>query len=319
MSSAPTARRSSASVREAIAGIAGQGRRAGDDQPRGRLHPPDERGRRPGRTGANDSRACARQRIRAVLVKEFIQMRRDRLTFAMIIGMPIIQLDALRLRHQHRPEAPADRRSSSPTTGRSARAIVAGMQVSDYFDIDAAVHRGAGAREARRRRRSPSSSPCRADFHARPRARRATRRSRSRRTRPTRRRPPTPSPPCRRSCSRAVAEATHGALAAASAGRAPVEVVRAPASTIRKASPPTTSCPGLLGTILTMTTMLMTALALTREIERGTMENLLAMPVAAGRDHGRQDRALYRPRLPAGGASSSSPPSRSSPCRWRAR
>ena len=37
--------------------------------------------------------------------------------------------------------------------------------------------------------------------------------------------------------------------------------------------------PGLIGTILTMTTTLMTALALTRETERGTMENLLAMPV----------------------------------------
>ena len=37
--------------------------------------------------------------------------------------------------------------------------------------------------------------------------------------------------------------------------------------------------PGLIGTILTMTTTLMTALALTREVERGTMENLLAMPV----------------------------------------
>jgi ABC-2 type transport system permease protein len=36
--------------------------------------------------------------------------------------------------------------------------------------------------------------------------------------------------------------------------------------------------PGLIGTILTMTTILSTALALTREVERGTMENLLAMP-----------------------------------------
>ena len=31
-------------------------------------------------------------RIRAILVKEVIQMRRDRLTFAMIVGIPIIQL-----------------------------------------------------------------------------------------------------------------------------------------------------------------------------------------------------------------------------------
>ena len=37
--------------------------------------------------------------------------------------------------------------------------------------------------------------------------------------------------------------------------------------------------PGLLGVILTMTMVLMTSLALTREVERGTMENLLAMPV----------------------------------------
>jgi ABC-2 type transport system permease protein len=37
--------------------------------------------------------------------------------------------------------------------------------------------------------------------------------------------------------------------------------------------------PGLLGVVLTFSTVLMTALALTREYERGTMENLLAMPV----------------------------------------
>jgi ABC-2 type transport system permease protein len=37
--------------------------------------------------------------------------------------------------------------------------------------------------------------------------------------------------------------------------------------------------PGLLGIVLTMTMMMYTALAVTREIERGTMENLLAMPI----------------------------------------
>jgi ABC-2 type transport system permease protein len=36
--------------------------------------------------------------------------------------------------------------------------------------------------------------------------------------------------------------------------------------------------PGLLGVILTLTTILMTALAITREVERGTIENLMAMP-----------------------------------------
>lgn len=37
--------------------------------------------------------------------------------------------------------------------------------------------------------------------------------------------------------------------------------------------------PGLVGTILTMTMVIMTSLAMTRERERGTMENLLATPV----------------------------------------
>ena len=37
--------------------------------------------------------------------------------------------------------------------------------------------------------------------------------------------------------------------------------------------------PGLMGTVLTMTMVIMTALAMTRERERGTMENLLATPV----------------------------------------
>ena len=37
--------------------------------------------------------------------------------------------------------------------------------------------------------------------------------------------------------------------------------------------------PGLVGTILTMTMLIFTALSMTREIERGTMESLLAMPI----------------------------------------
>src|SRR4029078_7140830 len=37
--------------------------------------------------------------------------------------------------------------------------------------------------------------------------------------------------------------------------------------------------PGLVGTILTMTTLIFTALSVTREIERGTMESLLSMPI----------------------------------------
>jgi ABC-2 type transport system permease protein len=37
--------------------------------------------------------------------------------------------------------------------------------------------------------------------------------------------------------------------------------------------------PGLMGTILTLTMLIFTALSVTREVERGTMESLLAMPI----------------------------------------
>jgi ABC-2 type transport system permease protein len=37
--------------------------------------------------------------------------------------------------------------------------------------------------------------------------------------------------------------------------------------------------PGLVGTILTMTMLIFTALSVTRETERGTMESLLSMPI----------------------------------------
>ena len=45
------------------------------------------------------------------------------------------------------------------------------------------------------------------------------------------------------------------------------------------ASTPLNIVPGLLGTILTLTMLIFTALSVTRETERGTMESLLAMPI----------------------------------------
>ena len=71
-------------------------------------------------------------------------------------------------------------------------------------------------------------------------------------------------------------------------------------ATIPRASSQYNIVPGLLGVILQMTMVMMTSMALTREIERGTMENLLAMPATPGRDHDRQDPALSRRRRGAG-------------------
>ena len=80
-------------------------------------------------------------------------MRRDRLTFAMIIGIPVIQLVLFGYAINTDPK-------QLPTAvivadyGAIERAIIAGMQVSGYFDIDGiAETRGLGARAARPGRR----------------------------------------------------------------------------------------------------------------------------------------------------------------------
>ena len=60
--------------------------------------------------------------------------------------------------------------------------------------------------------------------------------------------------------------------------------------------------PGLLGVILTMTMVLMTGLAMTRERERGTFENLLVDAGAAARGDDRQDRPVHPDRADPGDA-----------------
>src|SRR5260370_42045577 len=73
-------------------------------------------------------------RFRAVLTKEFIQMRRDRLTFAMMIGIPLLQLIlfgyAIDADPKHLPAAilVADQ-------GPEGRTLFSGLQNSGYYDL----------------------------------------------------------------------------------------------------------------------------------------------------------------------------------------
>ena len=73
-------------------------------------------------------------RLMAVMVKEFIQMRRDRLTFAMIIGIPIIQLVlfgyAINTDPKRLPTA-----AIVADHGPVGRSIIAAMEISGYFAI----------------------------------------------------------------------------------------------------------------------------------------------------------------------------------------
>ena len=83
----------------------------------------------------------------SIVLKEFLQLRRDRVTFAMIVGVPIIQLAlfgfAINTDPKHLPTAVivAD---SSPF----ARSFIAAMRNSAYFDIVATLPDEAAGRQA---------------------------------------------------------------------------------------------------------------------------------------------------------------------------
>ncbi len=86
------------------------------------------------------------RRFWAMARKEFIQMRRDRLTFAMMFGIPLMQLIvfgyAINTDPKHLPTVVV-----SADTGPIPRAIVDGMRHTDYFDIRAETASEADAAE----------------------------------------------------------------------------------------------------------------------------------------------------------------------------
>ena len=211
-------------------------------------------------------------RLGAILAKEFVQMRRDRITFAMMLGVPIIQLMLFGFAINNDPKG-------LPTAllaldkGHLARAFVSALEVSGYFRIAASP---ATAAEAERLMASGEASfliTIPGDFSARV------------------ERGDVPQVLVEADASDpSAASGAVGALPsiAATALRRETGTDAAPAAgpievlVQRRYNPEGISqyniVPGLLGVILQMTMVMMTAMALTREIERGTMENLLAMP-----------------------------------------
>ena len=94
--------------------------------------------------------ALSIRRFGAVLYKEFIQMRRDHITFGLMIGLPIIQLLLFGFAINADPR-------NLPTlvevgdNGPLTRAVIAGMQNSSYFDFRGPVTGVAEGEEALRR------------------------------------------------------------------------------------------------------------------------------------------------------------------------
>src|SRR5213078_1111177 len=111
----------------------------GSAQPRGRVHPFDARtrpGLDPGKAagGGSGMMGLSLSRILAILSKEFTQLVRDRLTYAMIIGIPVIQLllfgYAINSDPKHLPAAVLIQ-----DQGQFSRSILGALQRSDYFDL----------------------------------------------------------------------------------------------------------------------------------------------------------------------------------------
>ncbi|HJW55521.1 MAG TPA: ABC transporter permease [Burkholderiaceae bacterium] len=214
-------------------------------------------------------------RFLAILIKEFRQIRRDRLTFAMIVGVPIMQLIlfgyAINTDPKQLPLAAVIADESE-----FSRSFVAGLENSQYFRI---THRPGSEAEANRLLAKGqvqfvlvippdfSRRLIRGEYPAMLLAADAT--------------DPAASGNALAALNaisqQVLAHDASGVLAKLRPANIPFEV-----RVQRRYNPEGLSryniVPGLLGVILTMTMIMMTALAMTRERERGTMENLLATP-----------------------------------------
>lgn len=215
-------------------------------------------------------------RFRALLVKEFIQAFRDRLTFAMMVGVPIIQLVlfgyAINSDPHYLPTAVV-----SVDNSEMARSIVAALQNSDYFKVTAQPATEAQADRLITRNDVQFVVIIPEDF-----SRKLVRGER---------------PVLLVEADATDPVATANAVAALSklnstalmhdlvgplaplAGKPEPFEIRVHNRYNPEGATEYNIVPGLIGTILTMTLVMMTAIAVTRERERGTFESLLATPV----------------------------------------
>jgi ABC-2 type transport system permease protein len=215
-------------------------------------------------------------RILAVLVKEFKQLSRDRLTYAMILVLPIIQLMlfgyAINSDPRHLPTALLVQENSA-----FARSIAASLRNSGYFDLVAQVRSPSELDELLRRGEVQFAITIPGDF-----TRRVARGDSAQILVEADASDPSATGGAVAALAalpqQALAHDLKGALGPRGGAAAPFDVV-----VHRRYNPEAITAynivPGLLGVILSMTLVMMTALSVTREAERGTMEALLSTPV----------------------------------------
>jgi len=215
-------------------------------------------------------------RLLAMIYKEAKQLRRDRLTFAMMFGMPIMQLLLFGYAINNDPKALPTAVLSADHSALS-RSLVSAIGNTGYFDIVRLAANEAEAGELLQRGQVQFVITIPADF-----TRRLVRQERAQIAIEAVATDPATTGNALGAVDQAVAQTLArdlaGPLSFLKGHDGPVEVLLH-----RRYNPENITrynvVPGLLGVILTMTMVMMTALAVTRERERGTMENLLAMPV----------------------------------------
>ena len=216
------------------------------------------------------------RRFNAIVSKEFLQMRRDRVTLAMMIGIPLLQLVlfsfAINSDPKHLPTAVL-----AADEGVFSRTIVTAMQNSRYFDIVKTVATEAEADLLIKEGEVQFVLNIPEQFNRRL----------IRGEKPVLLLTADATDPAATSnainsfrflAERALSRDLTGPLRHLKGSTQPLDVILHP-----KFNPEAVTqhniVPGLMGVVLTMTLVIITALAVTRERERGTMENLLSTPV----------------------------------------
>ena len=216
------------------------------------------------------------RRLWAVIVKEFVQMRRDRLTFAMMVGIPILQLILFGFAINADPKAlPTAVLVNDPSV--YSRTFLHALENTGYFRIVRQVTTEEQAERAMALGSVQFVVTIPTNFA----------RDLTRGERPVLLVEADATDPAATSNAlaalltinqTALTRDFEGTLSALQPVVPPFEV-----RVHRRYNPEGITqyniVPGLMGTILTMTMVMMTGLAMTRERERGTMENLLATPV----------------------------------------
>ncbi|CCO25003.1 ABC transporter permease [Maridesulfovibrio hydrothermalis] len=215
-------------------------------------------------------------RFMAMAGKEFVQMRRDRLTFAMMIGIPLIQLILFGYAINSDPRKLPLAILSGDNT-RYSRAIVAGMQASTYFKVDRFINSRAEANRLLELGDTQFVLTIPELFGQKiERGERPVLLLEADATDPMATGNAVNS--MREIVNRALARELKGSLEYLVPAESAVDL-RIHADYNPEAVSQYNIVPGLMGVILTLTLSMITSLAITRETERGTMENLLTTPV----------------------------------------